>query len=315
VRYATEHRAGVVLARPPAGLSDAVTGTDPLKDGLPLRVCEATDASAAAAETAAIVNAVSAAFRRVLADHPVNAARVARGALPADALLLRGAGVAIDVPPLSATAGWPAVAAVAPTKIIAGLAATLGAVVLTPAGATGDYGTRVGAKVGAALDFVAAADARGESAFVLLHLKAVDDAGHDRDAPLKVAWTAVADRAAAALVAGLAGGRRLTRPALLAVTGDHATPVDYGDHSVEPVPFVAARADAVAAVLGEAALAAAAADALDPPPRPPLPPPPLVPGAPPPFDEVTAASGELGRFPGSEVVPLLRRLAEVWGEH
>ncbi len=36
VQYATEHRCGVVLAGP--GLSDSITGTDPLRDNLPLQV-------------------------------------------------------------------------------------------------------------------------------------------------------------------------------------------------------------------------------------------------------------------------------------
>ena len=36
VRYATEHRCGVVVRGP--GLSDAISGTDPLKDNLPLQV-------------------------------------------------------------------------------------------------------------------------------------------------------------------------------------------------------------------------------------------------------------------------------------
>lgn len=35
VRYATEHRCGVVVRGP--GLSDAITGTDPLRDNLPLQ--------------------------------------------------------------------------------------------------------------------------------------------------------------------------------------------------------------------------------------------------------------------------------------
>ena len=43
IKYATEHRCGVVIHGP--GLSDAVTGTDPLKDGLPLLSCEPRDAS------------------------------------------------------------------------------------------------------------------------------------------------------------------------------------------------------------------------------------------------------------------------------
>ena len=37
VRYATEHRCGVVIAGP--GLCDRISGTDPLKDGLPLQAC------------------------------------------------------------------------------------------------------------------------------------------------------------------------------------------------------------------------------------------------------------------------------------
>lgn len=38
VKYATEHRCGVAVSGP--GLSDAITGTDPLKDNLPLQVCQ-----------------------------------------------------------------------------------------------------------------------------------------------------------------------------------------------------------------------------------------------------------------------------------
>jgi hypothetical protein len=43
VKYATEHRCGVVVRG--AGLSDAISGTDPLKDNLPLLSVEALDDS------------------------------------------------------------------------------------------------------------------------------------------------------------------------------------------------------------------------------------------------------------------------------
>lgn len=43
VKYATEHRCGVVVRGP--GLTDAVTGTDPLKDGLPLATAAPLDDS------------------------------------------------------------------------------------------------------------------------------------------------------------------------------------------------------------------------------------------------------------------------------
>ena len=45
VRYATEHRCGAALHCAGGGLSDAVTDTDPLRDGLPLLRCQARDAS------------------------------------------------------------------------------------------------------------------------------------------------------------------------------------------------------------------------------------------------------------------------------
>ena len=315
VRHATEHRAGVVLSAA-GGLSDAVTGTDPLKDGLRLRACAAVDASDARANaTAAAVDAASAAFRRVLATHPVNAARIARGVAPADALLMRGAGVALAVRPFLETAGW-AGACVAPTRIIKGLTATLGMDDVTPEGATGDYSTDLGAKAAAAAARVAAADANPCSppAFILLHIKAADDAGHDRDARLKVGWLSAADAAAAALVAALTAAPGARRRTILAITADHSTPVDYGDHSTEPVPFAAAEVHAVAAALGGRALAArAAAASVRPAAGDPLPPP-APPGAPSPsFDEVAAAGGCLGRFPGAGVVPLLRALAAAWG--
>ena len=38
VKYATEHRCGVVVAGP--GLSDSISGTDPLRDNLPLKVSQ-----------------------------------------------------------------------------------------------------------------------------------------------------------------------------------------------------------------------------------------------------------------------------------
>ena len=43
VSYATEHRCGVVVRGP--GLSDKVSGTDPLKDQLPILVSEPLDDS------------------------------------------------------------------------------------------------------------------------------------------------------------------------------------------------------------------------------------------------------------------------------
>ena len=43
VRYATEHRCGIVLHG--SGLTDSITGTDPLRDGCPLGIATPLDAS------------------------------------------------------------------------------------------------------------------------------------------------------------------------------------------------------------------------------------------------------------------------------
>jgi 2,3-bisphosphoglycerate-independent phosphoglycerate mutase len=138
VRYATEHRCGVVIRGP--GLSDAVSGTDPLKDGLPLLAAAPVDATPAAARTAAVVNAACAAMRAALAAHPVNLRRAAEGKPPADVVLLRGCGRRLALAPFGAAHGMRA-AMVAPTKIIAGLGMCAGVEVLQVEGTTGDYRT------------------------------------------------------------------------------------------------------------------------------------------------------------------------------
>jgi len=125
-------------------------------------------------------------------------------------VLLRGAGSRIKVTPFVEKFGLNAFV-VAPTAIIAGVASSLGMRVLRVPGATGDYSTDLLAKANAVLHTLfatplsspspstAATTAagcrwsgegeRGEANgfdFAFLHVKAVDDAGHDKDVALKV---------------------------------------------------------------------------------------------------------------------------------
>jgi 2,3-diphosphopglycerate-independent phosphoglycerate mutase len=118
VRYATEHRCGVVVRGP--GLTDAITGTDPLKDNRPLLRAEPLDASPEAARTAAVVNELSDEMRRLLERHPINAERAAAGLNAANVVLLRGCGVRIAVESFEERHGFTAPCLIAPTKIIAG---------------------------------------------------------------------------------------------------------------------------------------------------------------------------------------------------
>ena len=464
VKYATEHRAGVVLSTKrkkkaengdskdptststststslggengengggggdgrskPFELSDAVSGTDPLKDNLPLRRCFSLLSSSSSEQeneggdeqqtseqeeaklrnaqvTAEIVNELSDEIRKILKTHPLNLERRRRGKPVANALLLRGCGARAPLPDFAARFGFSRAFAVAPTKIIAGLALCAGFEVLRCEGgkATGDYRTSLSAKVDAVVGAIEEANAerrrwwrrrrrekevegeKGEEErttraaaagggarprpdssssasslppapiFVLLHVKAVDDAGHDRAPFKKMAWLRAVDAALARLARRLGEGEQQLEGeeedregaaekagVVVAVTGDHSTPVEFGDHSCEPVPFAAAPLEAVSAaavLLGKkkeegeivapseeemrgvafeaAASASASATAVataekkeksDPfssSPR-------LS------FDEVSASRGSLGRFPGAEVMPLLVRLSAAWG--
>ena len=325
VRYATEHRCGVVVSGP--GLSDQISGTDPLRDGLPLLHPHALDpADADAVHTARVVEALSEEMTKVLKEHPVNADRARAGKPPANVVLLRGCGGRLKVPPFSERHGLRA-CMVAPTKIIAGVGMTLGIDVLSCPGATGDYHSDLSAKARVIAAALAESGSDGSYDLGFLHVKAIDDAGHDGNLALKIRLLEAVDTMVLQLVKRLwrqqreQGGTEY----VLCLTGDHSTPAGFGDHSHEPVPFAVAHlADMAAALGGEAVLNSVSLETV-PMPATDVPLPCLV-GAsskvsaelPPAgamagdsvrtFDEVAAADGALGRFLGAGIMPFLKSL-------
>ena len=64
VKYATEHRCGIVVHGP--GLSGNISGTDPLKDNLPLETSFPLDEEPNSVMTARVVNQVSLEIRKLL---------------------------------------------------------------------------------------------------------------------------------------------------------------------------------------------------------------------------------------------------------
>lgn len=95
IRYATEHRCGVVVKGPK--LSGNISGTDPLKDNRLLLKAEALDDTEEAKNTAAVVNELSIEMSKILVAHPLNAKRAAEGKNIANIVLLRGCGIRIEV--------------------------------------------------------------------------------------------------------------------------------------------------------------------------------------------------------------------------
>jgi 2,3-bisphosphoglycerate-independent phosphoglycerate mutase len=114
--------------------------------------------------------------------------------------------------------------------------------------------------------------------FVLMNLKGADEAGHDRNWEAKKRYLSRVSEAM--------GGLDLRDDLVLAVTGDHSTPCKLGDHTGDPVPILIHGA-------------------------------PVRPDGVKRFDEVSCASGGLGRIRGVEVLPVLLDLAgrnEKFGE-
>ncbi|KAL3640231.1 hypothetical protein CASFOL_015199 [Castilleja foliolosa] len=270
VRYATEHRCGVVVKGPK--LSGNISGTDPLKDNRLLLQVQPLDDSDEAKNTAAVVNELSKEISHILVGHPVNAKRTAEGKNIANIVLLRGCGIRIEVPQFEKVHGLrPCM--VAPTKIIAGLGLSLGIDILEAPGATGDYRTLLTSKavaiagaLSAPLDSCPNIFVPGEEEhkpghpdgydFGFLHIKAIDDAGHDKASVFKAKGLEAVDRAIGQLAKLLWQAESTgSFQYYICVTGDHSTPVEYGDHSFEPVPFAICRLkDFVGAVGGESRL-------------------------------------------------------------
>lgn len=291
VKYATEHRCGVCIRGP--NLSDCITGTDPLKDGLPLMECKPTNDSFEAKRTAEIVNRLSRKLNLILAGHQVNIERKGEGKNVANIILFRGGGTRLDLQPFQQK--WPGLFesgndtsssfAIAPTCMISGWMQTIGVEMISEGmeKATGDYRTDVNLKGERAVALLTRQFREPSSerlySFGFLHVKAVDDAGHDGLLDVKVEFIEKIDKMLGAVHRELETSSQKTGcEYLIAVTADHSTPLWRKDHSCEPVPFMISR---VRSASPKSEIK---------------------------FSETSVASGKLGRFRGDQVFPIIQRI-------
>lgn len=153
--------------------------------------------------------------------------------------------------------------------------------------------------------------------------QAIDDAGHDKALYLKVKAFEAVDTMISQLAAMLwkveSSG---TFEYSIAITGDHSTPVEYGDHSFEPVPFTICHLKDFVKARGEAAVLAVSLapfslpiakdeaplnDMTDLKAHSPIDTPVAAHGdSVAAFSEIAAARGCLGRFTGSEMMGIIR---------
>ena len=215
----TEHRAALVIRG--EGLSPDIGNTDPHRSGCCPLKSEAL--SPGAEKTVSIVEEFSKRASEILKEHPVNQKRESEGKLPANYILLRGAGGAAHLESLKDRFGISG-AAVVGVMLVKGVCRALGMETLEVPGATGGVDTDMNAKAKAALSALDNYD------FVLLHVKACDVYGHDGDFQGKIGAIQRLDEMLGVVRDG-------TSDCCVALTADHSTPVSVQNHSGDPVPL------------------------------------------------------------------------------
>ncbi len=227
VRAATEHRLAVVLRG--EGLSSAILGSDPGDGSAPCRaqVPRPVDPhDPRAVLTARLLALFELEARKVLSEHPINRRRVEDGLPPANGILSRGAGRIHLLSPLEVRGQALRLACIGGDRTVLGLAKWLGAQIVQEPGMTANLDTDLDLKLQQARAALAEKD------LVIVHVKGADIAAHDRRPDLKARFLEQIDQALGGLLAEWEG------PLRIAVSGDHATLSESGQHAADPLPVV-----------------------------------------------------------------------------
>lgn len=223
---AAEHR-GVLVLRG-EGLSRMVSDVDLHAVGVKAPMPRPLDDSREAERTALALKEYLEKAWRILRAHPLNEKRLEKGLPPANAVLPRGAGTLPRIKPIGELWRLKA-AAIAGGALYKGVAKAVGFDLIQVEGATGTVKTNLKGKVEAALRALKDYD------LVFLHIKATDTASHDKNPKLKVEVIEWVSRELKPLVE-----EAFSSEYYIAVTGDHTTPCEVGEHRGDPVPLAMA---------------------------------------------------------------------------
>ncbi len=219
----TAHRAGVIMRG--TGLSGAIVDVDPHKTDKPVRTpVTPTEDTPEAKHTAEVLTKFLAEAHEILKKHPLNAKRKQEGKLPANYLLVRGAGQYKEIPSFKDRYGLSA-CCIAGGGLYKGVASFLGMRVLDVPGATGLPDTDIDAKFRMAMENLNSYD------FVFVHVKATDSLGEDGNYEGKRDFIEKIDRSAVAF-------NSLPEEVLFIMTADHSTPCELKAHSGDPIPIM-----------------------------------------------------------------------------
>ncbi|MCL4311786.1 MAG: 2,3-bisphosphoglycerate-independent phosphoglycerate mutase [Candidatus Thermoplasmatota archaeon] len=220
VKSGVEHRAAVVIRG--SGLSDMISDTDP--HSVNSQPVNAKALSPEADFTASLINKFLERSRKILAKHPLNQKLVSQGKLPANEIMLRGAGKIPKLPSFHEKYGMNG-ACISGTPLIRGIAGLAGFDIISVEGMNGRVDTNYSNIISAAIRSLEKYD------FILINIKGTDIAGHDKKPLLKKEVIEKVDSVILPLL-------KLLPDTLVVVTGDHSTPCSFGDHTGDPVPIL-----------------------------------------------------------------------------
>ena len=185
----------------------------------------------AARRTAALLNELILKSQELLAQHPFNQARAARGERQANSIWPWSGGYRPSMQTLMQQ--YPQIhsgAVISAVDLIQGIGKYAGLRIIKVAGATGLADTNYEGKAQAAIEALQQDD------FVFVHVEATDEAGHDGDLDLKLKAIDYLDQRLIKPI--VEATEKMSEPVCIAILPDHPTPVEQRIHVNEPVPFL-----------------------------------------------------------------------------
>jgi 2,3-bisphosphoglycerate-independent phosphoglycerate mutase len=207
--------------------SDAIISTPP-HDAIGAKILEIMPKSEnQSAEAAAVLLRKMILKSKTLLDHhTVNVKRVAQGKKPGNMIWPWGQGKNMNTSTLKEKFGLKG-AIISAVDLIKGIGICLGMTIVKVPGATGYYDTNYEGKADMALQALDNHD------LVFIHVEAPDEAGHSKNCQQKIRSIEDLDKR---LIGRLIEGLDL-RNSCIGVLPDHATPIEVGTHTKDPVPF------------------------------------------------------------------------------
>jgi len=232
-----QHR-GVLVFR--GGFSDNILGNDPTYSqgkyhvGDKIRPFKTLDDDENAQYTINVLNEFLEKVYRLLDKHPINEERRKKGLLPANYLLMRGAG--IEPPKLKPYRKWMSVVYMPIEK---GFAKTCGMNVFTfdypkLKGIDAYKNLYEGLEKACKVSIKTLKKQYKKSDYAYIHIKEPDVPGHDNKPFEKVKMLEYIDKTLFKFLRKFAPPKKIN----IVVTADHSTPCKLKDHSADPVPVL-----------------------------------------------------------------------------